>query len=103
VSYLTKEKETKIGDYTLKSAKESELPTRGKWKRLALDFIDALDRLPERYLKIENIKTQEEYDSLYDALKKTVEKNKLTIEVKREIQNGKFIIFLLKDLRYFIK
>ena len=99
---MTKE-EIKIGDYTLKPAKESELPTRGKWKRLALQFIEEIDRLPERYLKIENIKTQEEYDSLYDALKKSIEKNKLTIEVKREIVDGKFIIFLLKDLRYFIK
>lgn len=103
MNYLTKEKETKIGDYTLKPAKEEELPTRGKWKRLALQFIDEIDRLPERYLKIENIKTQEEYDSLYDALKKSIEKNKLTIEAKREIVDGKFIIFLLKDLRYFIK
>lgn len=102
MSCLTKE-EIKIGDYTLKSAKESELPTRGKWKRLALQFIDELDRLPERYLKIENIKSQQEYDSLYDALKKSVEKNKLNIEVKRQINDGKFTIYLLKDLRYFIK
>ena len=103
MSDLTKEKEIKIGDYVLKPAKEEELPIRGKWKRLAIQFVDELDRLPERYLKIENIKTQQEYDSLYDALKKSVERNKLNIEVKREIVNDKFTIFLLKDLRYFIK
>jgi len=95
--------ETKIGKYTLETAKESELPTRGKWRRLALQFIDQLDRLPERYLKIGNIKTKEEYDSLYDALKKVVARNNLKVEVKRQINDGKFIIYLLKDLRYFIK
>jgi hypothetical protein len=95
--------EKKIGEYTLKSAKSSELPTRGKWRNLASEFIDALDQVPERHLKIEDIKTQKEYDSIYDALKHIVRTNKLNIQVQREIVDGKFIIFLLKDLRYFVK
>lgn len=100
---MAKEKEKKIGDYILKSAKEEEIPTRGKWKRVALQFIDEIDRLPERNLKIQNIQTKQEYDSLYDALKKVVVKNNLNLEVKRQINGGKFTIYLLKDLRYFIK
>ena len=96
-------KEIKIGDFILKTVKEEELPTRGKWKRSALQIIDELDRLPERYLKIQNIKTKKEYDSLYDALKKVVAKNNLKVEVKRKLNGGKFTIYLLKDLRYFIK
>lgn len=91
--------EKKIGGYILKTAKPEEIPDRGKWKALALEFIDALDQTPERHLKIENIKTKKEYDSLYDALLSVKRKNKLTIEIKRE--NMK--IFLLKDFRYFVR
>lgn len=100
---MPKEKVDKIGNYVLKPASEDELPQRGKWKRLALKFIDRLDQTPEQYMKIENIETEEEYNSLYDALKKTVARNDLKVEVKRKTVDNKFVIYLLKDMRYFLK
>jgi len=89
--------------YTLKPVKPSDVPTRGKWKAIALDIIEQLDTMPERNVEILNngepIKSKKELQALYDALKAIIRKNKLNVDVKTE--GGK--LFLVKDMRYFVK
>ena len=89
--------------YSLKPVKPSEVPTRGKWKAIALDLIEQLDRMPERNVEVLNegkpFKDKKELMALYDAFKAVIKKNKLTIEAKTE--GGR--LFLLKDLRYFVR
>jgi len=89
--------------YTLKPVKESELPTRGKYKAFALKIIEDFDNIPERNVEVLNtekpFKSKKEMMKLYDALKAVIKKNKLTIEARTE----KGRLFLTKDFRYFIK
>jgi len=89
--------------YTLKPVKESEIPTRGKYKAIALKIIEDFDQIPERNVEVLNtgkpFKSQKEMWKIYDALKFIIKKNKLKIEAKREGNR----LFLIKDFRYFIK
>ena len=89
--------------FTLKPVKPSEVPTRGKWKALALDIIEKFDMMPERNIEVLNkgklLKSKKELMALYDALKSIIRKNKLNLEVRTE--GGR--LFLSKDFRYFVK
>ena len=90
-------------DYTIHPVKPSEVPTRGKWKAIALDVIEKFDMTPKRHIEVKNkgkpIKSRKELMALYDAFKAVIKKNKLNLEVRTE--KGK--LFLSKDLRYFVK
>ena len=94
---------TSSNSYTVKPVKPSEVPTRGKWKAIALDVIEKFDMMPERHIEVLNkgkrIKSRKELMALYDAFKAVIKKNKLNLEVRTE----KGRLFLSKDLRYFVK
>lgn len=92
----------KIG-YSLKVVKASEVPTRGKWKAIALNLIEQFDQLPERNVEVLNenkpFKNKKDMMSLYDALKSIIKKHKLNLEAKTKGNR----LFLVKEMRYFIK
>jgi len=89
--------------YTLSPVKESELPTRGKYKAIALKIIEDFDQMPERNVEVLNrgkgFKSKKEMMKVYDALKAVIKKNKLKVEARTD----KGRLFLTKDFRYFIK
>jgi len=89
--------------YTLLPVKESDLPTRGKYKAIALNIIEDFDQMPERNVEVLNggkaFKSKKEMMKVYDALKHIIKVNKLKIEARTD----KGRLFLTKDFRYFIK
>ena len=92
-----------LGEYSLKSIKASEVPTRGKWKALAQHLIEQFDMMANRQVEVLNdgkrIKSKKELISLYDALKALIKRNKLTVDVMLD----KDRLILVKDMRYFVK
>lgn len=92
-----------MGGYDLKPVKPSDVPTRGKYKTIALDLIEKFDLMPDRNVEVLNngkpFKSKKELMKVYDALKAVIKKNKLNIDAKTE----KGRLFLLKDMRYFVK
>jgi len=89
--------------YTLLPVKESDLPTRGKYKAIALKIIEKFDQIPERNVEVRNegksFKSKKEMMKVYDALKAVIKRNNLKIEARTD----KGRLFLTKDFRYFVK
>jgi len=94
---------TEPNRYTLSPVKESDLPTRGKYKAIALRIIEDFDQIAERNVEVLNtgkaFKSRKEMMKVYDALKHVIKVNKLKIEARTE----KGRLFLTKDFRYFVK
>ena len=75
-------------EYTLKLIKASDVPTRGKLPKQALQIFNDFYKLDVNQVEVLNkgklFKNKKQLMSLYDALKFVARKNKLAVEVKTE-------------------
>jgi hypothetical protein len=77
----------------LRPVKPSEIPTRGKWKRLVLKLIDDFQKMEDPYVEVFGFRNEKEMMAIYDAFKNTIKR----LGLKMDIQKKKSRLFLVKE------